>query len=64
LLAGDVAAWCSIERGKVVVLADAALLDLHSPHPAAAGALKRLVELSSENGDGAGRDMSRSQSVS
>ena len=46
LLAGDVAAWCSIERGKVVVLADAALLDLHSPHPAAAGALKRLVELS------------------
>jgi hypothetical protein len=46
LLAGNVLASCLIGKGKVVLLADAALLDLHSPHPAAAGALDHLVEQS------------------
>ena len=42
----DVLASCEIGKGQVVVLADAALLDLHSPHPAAAAALDRLVAMS------------------
>ena len=37
LLAADVLASCEIGQGKVVLLADAALLDLHSPHPASGG---------------------------
>ena len=43
LLAADVLASCQVGKGEVVLLADAALLDLHSPHPAAAGALNQLM---------------------
>jgi hypothetical protein len=56
LAATEVLASCTIGKGSVVVLADAALLDLHSPHPAAAAALDRLLkDTFVKNGDGAGR---------
>jgi hypothetical protein len=59
LVATEVLALCTIGRGRVVVLADAALLDLHSPHPAAAVALDRLVaDAFAKNGDDAGRSAS------
>lgn len=44
LSAGSVLASCRIGAGNVVVLADAALLDLHDPHPAAPPALDWLLD--------------------
>jgi hypothetical protein len=44
LAADNVLARCSVGAGRALVLADAALLDLHHAHPAAAGALDWLVE--------------------
>jgi len=41
---GGVLARCAIGRGRVLVLADAALLDLYQPHPAAPAALDWLLE--------------------
>ena len=38
-----VLARCSVGKGRVVLLADAALLDLHDPHPQAASALGWLA---------------------
>jgi hypothetical protein len=46
LEAENILARCRIGSGSVVVLADAALLDLHHPHPAAASALSGLLEQS------------------
>lgn len=43
LIAAGVLASCQVGQGQVVLLADAALLDLHSPHPAAAAALNKLT---------------------
>ena len=60
IIAGDVLAWCAIGSGRAVVLADAALLDLHQPHPTAASALNWLIAVSfAETGDGTGRDGER-----
>ena len=42
--AEDVLAVCTIGEGRAVVLADAALLDLHEPDPRAAPALDALVQ--------------------
>lgn len=39
-----IVADCTIGAGRAVIVADADLLDLHEPHPAAATALHRLVE--------------------
>jgi len=59
LVASDVLASCAIGEGSALVLADAALLDLHTPHPAAAAALDRLVgEAFVKNGDSAGQGRS------
>lgn len=44
LEAGGVLAECAIGEGRAVVLADAALLDLHEPHPGATAALEWLVD--------------------
>lgn len=46
LLASGVLAVCEIGRGRAVILADAALLDLNDPHPGAPAALDWLVETS------------------
>jgi hypothetical protein len=43
ILAGDVLVECRIGRGSALVLADAALLDLHGPHPGAGEALDWLA---------------------
>lgn len=43
LEAGAILASCEIGAGRAVVLADAALLDLHEPHPSAARALDWLL---------------------
>lgn len=42
----EVLAECLIGRGRAVILADAALLDLHDAHPGAPAALERLVAAS------------------
>jgi hypothetical protein len=47
---GGVLARCAIGKGRVLVLADAALLDLYDPHPAAPAALDWLLEQSFGNG--------------
>jgi hypothetical protein len=44
LAVDNVLARCTIGAGRALVLADAALLDLHHAHPAAPGALDWLVE--------------------
>ena len=44
--ADGVLASCTIGAGQVLVLADAAVLDLYDPHPEAAAALGRLLALS------------------
>jgi hypothetical protein len=46
LVAEDVLAVCNLGAGRAVVLADAAVLDLHEPAPAAPTALAGLVERS------------------
>jgi hypothetical protein len=43
LAAGDVLARCAVGKGQVVVLADAAVLDLYDPQPLAPAALDWLV---------------------
>jgi hypothetical protein len=43
ILVPEVLAECRIGRGSALVLADAALLDLHEPHPGAAAALDWLA---------------------
>jgi hypothetical protein len=49
-------ARCALAAGHVTVVADAAVLDLHQPHPAAARALEWLVDTTfEETGDGAGQ---------
>lgn len=45
-----VVARCTIGKGRVVVLADAALLDLHEPHPDAPAALDWLLEQAFDSG--------------
>ena len=51
IIAADVLAACSIGTGSAIVLADAAMLDLHDPHPAAESALGWLLrEASGESG--------------
>jgi hypothetical protein len=56
LSAGGVLAHCGIGRGEVTVLADAAVLDLYDPHPAAAAALDWLVRQAfARNGEIAGQ---------
>lgn len=44
LEADGVLARCAIGEGRVVVLADAAVLDIHQPHPAAPAALDWLAD--------------------
>jgi hypothetical protein len=44
LLGAGVLARCTIGAGRVLALADAAILDLHHPHPAAAAALGWLTD--------------------
>lgn len=54
-----VLARCAIGAGRAVILADAALLDLHDPHPAAPDALAWLLrQMAGEDGDGAGKSAS------
>ncbi len=55
LEAAGLLADCVVGEGRVLVLADAALLDLHHPAPEAAPALKMLVERALKTGDFAGR---------
>lgn len=56
ILAAEVLAECRIGRGSALVLADAALLDLHEPHPGAAAALDWLaVRAFIPSGDRAGK---------
>lgn len=43
LSAGSLLARCAIGKGRAVILADAALLDLHHPHPDGEAAFMRLV---------------------
>jgi len=43
ILAENVLARCEVDKGNVIVLADAALLDLYDPHPAASHAFEWLV---------------------
>ncbi len=50
---GGVLARCAIGEGSVLILADAAVLDLHEPHPAAPAALDWLLD------EGFGRGKSR-----
>jgi hypothetical protein len=55
ILIADVLAECGIGKGRAVVMADAALLDLHEAHPDAAAALNWLTaESFSPTGDNAG----------
>jgi hypothetical protein len=56
ILAREVLAECRIGSGSALVLADAALLDLHEPHPGAAAALDWLAARAfARNGDRAGK---------
>jgi hypothetical protein len=55
ILVSEVLAECRIGRGSALVLADAALLDLHEPQPGAAAALDWLAARAfAPNGDRAG----------
>lgn len=58
ILIPDVLAECRIGRGGALVLADAALLDLHEPHPGAAAALDWLTARAfALSGDRAGQGL-------
>jgi len=57
LEAAGLLADCAIENGRAMVLADAALLDLHHPAPEAAPALAMLVERALPTGDIAGKPL-------
>lgn len=60
LEADAILASCEIGAGRAVVLADAALLDLHDPHPEASRALAWLSNRAfAIAGDGAGPPMNR-----
>jgi hypothetical protein len=55
LRAADVLAECAVGKGRAVIFADAALLDLHETHPGAATALNWLIATSfGTPGDSAG----------
>ena len=59
ILVPEVLAECRIGRGSALVLADAALLDLHEPHPGAAEALDWLAGRAfAPSGDRAGQAIS------
>ncbi len=64
-LAGEGAlARCPIGLGRAVMLADAALLDLHDPHPAAPAALAWLVgQADGSYGDGAGNNAKSNETL-
>lgn len=57
ILAADaVIAVCALGAGRATVVADAAMLDLHEPDPAAPAALKRLLRQAfAPSGENAGR---------
>jgi hypothetical protein len=58
LIASDLLASCAIGRGHAVILADAAVLDLYEPDPAAAAALEWLVgESFGKSGESAGNGL-------
>ena len=57
LEAAGLLADCAIGKGRAMVLADAALLDLHHPAPEAAPALQMLVERALTTGDFAGKPL-------
>ena len=60
-IVSDVLARCHIGSGQVVVLADAAVLDLYEPHAGAGPALDWLLKESfARNGDGAGNSFAHS----
>jgi len=64
ILIPEVLAECRIGRGSALVLADAALLDLHEPHPGAAAALDWLAARAfAFGGDRAGQGLSGRASV-
>lgn len=46
IAAGSVLAQCAVGDGRAIVLADAAMLDLHEPHPGAVSALDWLLDQS------------------
>ena len=59
IIVPEVLAECRIGRGSALVLADAALLDLHEPHPGAAAALDWLAARAfAIGGDHAGQGLS------
>lgn len=59
ILVSEVLAECRIGQGSALVLADAALLDLHEPHPGAAAALDWLAARAfARSGDQAGQGLS------
>jgi len=58
MLIPEVLAECRIGQGSALVLADAALLDLHEPHPGAAAALDWLAGRAfAGHGESAGQDL-------
>jgi len=55
LVATDVLAECTIGAGRALILADAAALDLHEPHPASGAALDWLAaRIFAKSGESAG----------
>lgn len=52
LESAEILVSCPIGKGRLVAFADAALLDLHDPHPAAPGALAALLERAFAPGGG------------
>jgi hypothetical protein len=64
ILVAEVLAECRIGRGSALVLADAALLDLHEPHPGAGAALDWLARRAfAVNGETAGTRLPVSKSA-
>jgi len=64
MLVPEVLAECRIGQGSALVLADAALLDLHDPHPGAAAALDWLAGRAfADRGESAGQGRSDRASV-
>lgn len=55
--AAGIVAFCRIGQGHVALVADAAMLDLHHPHPAAAGALEVLFSRVFPQAAGRARDV-------
>ena len=62
LSASDLLAQCDIGAGTALIVADAALLDLHEPDPAAAPALSLLMARAfAKNGDDAGNQHTKQE---